>query len=134
MSMLIAVGVQGPVAAVFQPVGRGRSYTFAGGSMSMQLLPTDPIGSTLVTFQGINADSEIRVYLSDGSEIAGVENSVANQALSWDVYSPGSANNTVRIVVIHPAYKIKEFTYTAAIGAASLPMQQELDKWYSNPT
>jgi hypothetical protein len=53
--------------------------------------------------------------------------------LSWSVYSSGSPNNTVRIVIVHPNYKIKEFTYTAQAGNQSIPVQQEADKWYSNP-
>jgi hypothetical protein len=104
-----------------------------GACFSTQKLSTDSIGNTTVTFQGINANSEIRVYLPDGTEAAGVELCNANHVLTWGVYSPGSANNTVRVVVVHPDYKIKEFDYTAAAGNASLPIQQELDRWYSNP-
>jgi len=103
------------------------------GSYSVQKLPTDSIGNTTVTFQGVNANSEIRIYLPDGTEAAGVELCDANHVLTWGVYSPGSANNTVRVVVVHPDYKIKEFNYTAGLGNASLPIQQEPDKWYSNP-
>lgn len=96
-------------------------------------LPDDPVGSATVTFAGVNAGSEIRVYLSDMTEVAGVESGAADQSLSWDVYAPGSPNNTVRIVIIHPSYKIKEFTYTATAGSQNIPAQQEPDKWYSNP-
>ena len=96
-------------------------------------LPNDPIGTTTVTFDGGNAGSEIRVYLSDMTELAGVESSSDNPSLSWSVYATGSANNTVRIVIVHPAYRIKEFSYTSKVGAQSIPVQQEPDKWYSNP-
>lgn len=102
-------------------------------SLERQTLATDAIGTTTVTFTGVNAGSEIRVYLPDATEAAGVETCSANHALSWPVYAPGSANNTVRIVIVHPSYKIKEFSYTAAAGAQSLPVQQALDTWYSNP-
>ena len=103
------------------------------GSYSVNKLATDSISNTTVTFQGVNANSEIRIYLPDGTEAAGVELCDANHVLTWGVYSPGSANNTVRVVVVHPSYKIKEFNYTAAAGNASLPIQQEPDPWYSNP-
>jgi hypothetical protein len=99
----------------------------------IQRLPTDPIGTTVVTFSGVQADSEIRVFFPDGTEAAGVELCDADHVLTWNVYSSGSANNTVRVVVVHPDYKIKEFSYTAGLGSASLPIQQEIDKWYSNP-
>lgn len=103
------------------------------GSIGFQRLPTDAIGSSNVTFQGVNANSEIRIYRPDGAAAAGVENCVANPSLRISVFSVGSPNNTVRVVIIHPAYKIKEFSYTASLGDQSLPVQQELDKWYSNP-
>ena len=117
----------------FSPSARGRTHGAARGSLGVARFDTDSIGNTNVTFQGVNANSEIRVYLPNGAEVAGVEDCAANQVLSWGVYAPGSADNTVRVVVIHPTYKIKEFTYTASAGAASLPIQQERDKWYSNP-
>jgi hypothetical protein len=106
---------------------------FLSGITARQRLATDSIGNTTVTFQGVNANSEIRVYLPDGSEAAGVELCDANHVLTWGIYAEGSANNTVRVVVVHPSYRIKEFNYAAGAGAASLPIQQEVDKWYSNP-
>lgn len=96
-------------------------------------LPTDPVGTTTVTFDGVNAGSEIRIYLPDGTEVAGVETCEANHILTWSVYAPGSPNNTVRIVIVHLDYKIKEFIYVSRIGAQSIPVQQEPDKWRSNP-
>ncbi len=84
--------------------------------------------STTVTFIGVNAGSEIRVYNTALDELAGVESSSSNPALTWQV-----PVGDVRIVIIHPDYKIKEFTYTTTAGAQSLPVQQERDKWYSNP-
>ena len=95
-------------------------------------LPTDPIGTTTVTFIGVNAGTEIRVYLPDSTELAGVELCTANQVLSWPVYAPG-ANSVVTIRLINTAYKIKEFDYTSIVGNQALPVQQERDPWYSNP-
>ena len=115
-------------------LSRGFSAPVCGlGSFGAFRLPTDPIGATTVTFDGVNAGSEIRVYLSDGSEAAGVEMCDDNHVLTWSVYASGSADNTVRIVIVHPDYKIKEFSYTSRVGAQSIPVQQEPDKWYSNP-
>jgi hypothetical protein len=111
---------------------RGRMVPSAGLIISKGRLATDSIGNTTVTFQGINANSEIRVYLPDGTEAAGVELCDANHVLTWGVYASGSANNTVRVVVVHPDYKIKEFDYAVGAGDASLPIQQERDKWYKN--
>lgn len=111
----------------------GMEPIHGASTLGYQRLPTDPVGTTTVTFAGINAGSEIRVYLPDGTEVAGIETCAADQVLTWPVYASGSPNNTVRVVVVANAYKIKEFTYTATLGAQSLPIQQEPDKWYSNP-
>lgn len=85
--------------------------------------------STTVTFSGVAAGSEIRVYDASANELAGIENCASDQSLTWAIPSPA----TVRIVIVHPSYKIKEFTYTAQAGNQSIPVQQEADKWYSNP-
>lgn len=117
-----------------QGADRGKnSPFFCSVSSGVFSFPTDPVGTTTVTFSGVNANSEIRVYLPDTTEAAGIENCAADHALTWQVYSAGSANNTVRIVIVHPDYKIKEFNYTSSVGNQSLPIQQERDKWYSNP-
>lgn len=117
----------------FMGLSRGKTITSVGVSLGVCRLPTDPIGTTTVTFDGVHAGSEIRVQLPDLSEAAGVETCDDNHVLTWSVYASGSANNTVRIVIVHPDYKIKEFSYTSRVGAQSIPVQQEIDKWYSNP-
>lgn len=113
---------------------RGKMTTCPMGlSLGVCRLPTDPVGTTNVTFSGVHAGSEIRVYLSDMTELAGVESSTDNPTLSWSVYAAGSPNNTVRIVIVHLDYKIREFTYTSSLGNQTIPVQQEPDKWRSNP-
>ena len=114
-------------------LSRGKSVSLGWCSLGVSSWATDPIGSTTVTFDGVHAGSEIRVYLYDMTELAGVESSTDNPSLAWSVYANGSANNIVRIVIVHPNYRIKEFNYTSRVGAQSIPVQQEPDKWYSNP-
>lgn len=118
---------------MIMPDTRGPMLPNFGVVLARQRLPSDAIGTTACTFQGINANSEIRVYLPDGTEAAGVELCDANHVLTWNVYPAGNANNTVTIRIVHPSYKIKEFTYIASLGAQSIPVQQEPDRWYSNP-
>ena len=88
----------------------------------------DHPASTTVTFSGVHAGSEIRVYDASGNELAGVESCTTNPALTWAL-----STGDVRVVVVHLAYKIKDFQYTPVAGAVSLPVQQEADSWYSNP-
>lgn len=118
---------------IYPSSSRGPMVPSAGLIISRGRLSTDSIGTATITFTGVQANSEIRLYLSDGTEQAGIEDCTADQVLACAAYLAGSANNTVRVVVIHPLYKIKEFTYTVSVGAQTLPIQQEPDKWYSNP-
>lgn len=104
-----------------------------GETLSIERLPSEPVGTTAVTFAGVHANSEIRVYLPNGIEAAGVENCSADHVLTWGAYLVGNANNIVTIRIVHPSYKIKEFAYTTVAGVQSIPVQQEVDKWYSNP-
>ena len=85
--------------------------------------------SATVTFSGVVAGSEIRVYNAALDELAGVESCSTDHALTWIVPSPP----TVTIKIINPAYKIKDFPYTSTAGAQSIPIQMELDRWFSNP-
>lgn len=96
-------------------------------------LVTEPIGSASVTFAGINAGSEIRVYIPDGTEVAGIESCSADQVLSWPAYATGNPNNVVTIRIISLAHKVIEMTYTSAAGSIAIPIQQQPDPWYSNP-
>lgn len=122
----------GLAVADFQ-AARGRILPTVSVILSRQSLPTDPAGTATVTFSGVQAGSEIRVYLPDSTEIAGIESCAADQTLAWPAYVAGSPNNTVRIVILSNTYRLKEFTYTSSVGAQNLPIQQERDQWYSNP-
>lgn len=84
--------------------------------------------SSVTTFKGVKAGSEIRIYNSARTELAGVENCSADHELSWTI-----PVGDVDVVIIHPQYKIKEFSFTSTEGANSLPIQQDVDKWFSNP-
>jgi hypothetical protein len=85
--------------------------------------------TTTVTFSGVAANSEIRVYDSASNEVAGIEDCAANQVLTWAVPSPAA----VRIVIVNMAYRIMDFIYTSQPGNQTVPVQPEPDKWYNNP-
>lgn len=135
MANAIAFDGHAALASTFEwPTARGVFATAGLVKVARQSLPTDPVGTTTVTFQGVQAGTEIRVYLPDGTEAAGVEDCTADPVLTWPVYAAGSPNNSVTIRIIHTAYKIKEFAYTSSVGVVSIPVQQEPDRWYKNPT
>ena len=117
----------------FSGIATGRSRPVGECVSSVAALPTDPIGTTTVTFDGLPANVEIRIYDPSLNELAGIELSAANQALSWPVYAAGSPSNNVQIKLVSTAYKIKDFGYTSKVGAQSIPVQMEPDQWFSNP-
>lgn len=94
-----------------------------------QRLPTDPIGTTSVTFDGVPAGNEIRIYDRDLNELAGVETCTANQILTWSVYASGSPKNNVQIKIFGIDYKIKDFPYTSRVGNQTVPVQMDTDPW-----
>jgi hypothetical protein len=114
-------------------VSRGKGSGNPQLSVSIGRVSSDPIGTTTVTFSGVNPDNEIRVYRQDRTELAGVENCVENQTLTWDVYAYGNPNNNVRIVIVSIDYGIMEFNYTSQLGNQSIPIQQEEDPWFRDP-
>ena len=125
--------IDSPFVTYF-PSGRGYVNQFGGANASgVFSFPTDPIGSTTVTFDGVNAGSEIHVYLPDGTELTGVESCDANHALTWPVYAAGSANNTVSITIIKRGLRWMKFTYLSRLGAQSIPIFPLPDLGYNNP-
>lgn len=106
-----------------------RSVSPAGQQYGIQRLPTDPVGTTSVTFEGVPAGNEIRVYDQDLNELAGVETCTANQILTWAVYVPGSPKNNVQIKIFGIDYKIKDFPYTSRVGDQTVPVQMDTDPW-----
>ena len=113
---------------------RGKMTTCPMGlSLGVCRLPTDPVGTTNVTFSGVQAGSEIHVYLPDGTEVAGVESCAANQELAWPVYAPGSINNTVSITIIKRGLRWQKFNYASKLGAQSIPIFPQPDLGYNNP-
>ena len=113
---------------------RGKMTTCPMGlSLGVCRLPTDPVGTTNVTFSGVHAGSEIHVYLPDGTEVAGVESCAADQELAWPVYSHGSVNNTVSITIIKRGLRWQKFNYASKLGAQSIPIFPQPDLGYNNP-
>ena len=119
----------------FSGIFRGKTIPIgvAGGSFGIARWPSDSIGTTSVIFSGVKAGSEIRVYLSDLTEIAGIESCVDNQVLDWGVYASGNPNNNVRIVIISLSNKILDFNYVSIQGNQSIPIFQEEDPWFNDP-
>jgi len=123
-----------PIPTCVLSVAQSGRVTDIGSTIGLGIfrLPSDPLGYVDLTFDGVNANSEIRIYRnSDSTETAGVELCDANHVFAGVPYYGTGQVCTVRIV--HPDYKIKEFTYTIPGVDQTIPIQQEPDRWYSNP-
>lgn len=135
----MSVSIPTAVGAM-QGAARGKNAPFfCSVSSGVFSFPTDPIGTTTVTFDGVVAGSEIRVYLPDGvggsagTEVAGLDSCVAQQQLTWPVYAAGSPNNTVWIHIIKRGLRWMKFPYASKPGAQSIPIFQNTDLGYNNP-
>ena len=123
----------------FSGIQDGRSRSFGPLAVAINRMPNDPVGTTAVTFSGVVAGSEIRVYLPDGpngaanTEVAGLDACVENQQLIWDVYSAGSPNNNVWVHILKRGLRWQKFSYTSKVGAQSIPIFQSTDLGYNNP-
>jgi len=119
------------VGDTVQIYGPGITATrFVGG---VQPMPSDmAIGQTTVTFDGVQAGTEIRVYKSDGTALVGIEDCAADQVLSWGVFGLTSAN-IIYITLLKRGYRWQRFNYTSVMGAQTLPIFQITDLGYSNP-
>lgn len=117
----------------FSGLATGKSRPMGLCVFSVAALPTDPIGSTTVTFQGVLDGTEIHVYLHDGTELTGVESSTVNPVLTWPVYAPG-ANSTVYITLIKRGYRWQRFDYTSRIGLQTIQIFPLPDLGYNNPS
>lgn len=140
MSAYITLGaLPGQFCICSVPPSRGKQYSSEGGLLSRSNLPDDPFGTTTVTFDGVVAGSEIRVYLPDGSsgaagtEVAGLDSCAAQQQLTWPVYAAGSPNNTVWVHIIKRGLRWMKFPYVSKIGTQSIPIFQNTDLGYNNP-
>jgi hypothetical protein len=104
-----------------------------GNTTSIERLPTEPIGSVTLTFDGVQAGSEVRIYDQLGAaavELAGVESCDVNPGLVVPYYGPGQ---TAQVVIIALSRKIKSFPISVPSSDATVPAQQDVDPWYSNP-
>lgn len=131
-------GIPNPSIQFF-PMSRGNAVHLGSVSLGVARFSTDPIGTTTVTFDGVVAGSEIRVYLPDGpggaagTEVAGLDSCAAQQQLTWPVYASGSPNNTVWVHIIKRGLRWMKFPYVSKLGAQSIPIFQNTDLGYNNP-
>lgn len=92
--------------------------------------PLDII-STSLKLTGLQLNTEIRIYrVSDGVELAGIENSSTSFTYNYDWVSDVNINIVIHNVDYNYIY-IPNITLTSS--GLDIPIQQTVDRWYSNP-
>ena len=98
-------------------------------SLGVCRVPTDPIGTTTITFTNVIDGSSLQIESQDGSTT--LHNSVISgttKSVTLQVYAPGSPLNALRIKVrkgsVEPFYQPYETLLPAAVGAQSIYVSQ----------
>ncbi len=113
----------------FSGLARGKSRPMGLMAWSVNRFPTDPVGTTTVTFDGVVAGSALQIESQDGSAV--LHNSTApggSFGVTLSVYAPGSPLNAWRIKVRKgtsaPTYQPYETLMTATVGSSSIYINQ----------
>lgn len=89
-----------------------------------------PVTTPTITLIGLQPNSEVRILRqSDLYEMAGIENSTTEFSAQYDYYE----DTEVYIVVHSLGYQYIRLPYTLTAQDASIPIQQQIDRTYSNP-
>lgn len=112
---------------------RGRFYGSFTGFYEQQSLPTDPIATVALSFSGVNTGSEIKIFDKDKVLLDGTETSGTTPAFTLQRYAPGSAYNTVRILIIALGYEVIDFNFVLPTTNTTIPVFQRIDRNYRNP-
>lgn len=98
--------------------------TLSGGATLIAPQPT-------ITFDGLLADSEVRLYrLSDDYELGGIENSSTSFSVG---YSYSGSPIAARYIVIKIGYEVIDEEISLTSSSNTIPIRQRVDRIYSDP-
>lgn len=101
---------------------------------SNQSLPTDPVGNVVISFNGVKDGSEIKIFDIDKTLLNGTDSTSGIPSYILPRYAPGSAYNTVRILIINLGYEVIDLTYVLPTVNSTIPVFQRIDRNYRNPS
>lgn len=109
------------------PAGLTTSTSTAGGSITVESAAVE----YTLTLTGLLADSEVRLYRdSDDVELAGVESS----GTTWSyTYEYGGSAVAATLVIFKESRAPIRLPLSLGAGSTTLPIQQQLDRVFSNP-
>lgn len=116
------------------PTRRGIQYSVDSALfLSSGRLATDSIGIVDLTLSGLIAGTEVNLYTLTGTLLYNNESASANQVVTVDFYSAGSASNDVYFVLLKPGLEYMKIFYTLTPTDTAIPVQQRVDRSYLNP-
>lgn len=125
-------GLPWATAVLFVPDQRGPMTAAIGGFVARQRLPADSTGIFSLTLVNIVVGSAIQIETQAGAVIENRTADTASEVFSLPAYTPGSANNDLRIKVrkgsASPFYLPYETLATALVGAQSIFVSQVPDE------
>lgn len=117
----------GPVTA---SVVGGQIPTVRNGTGASTLV----VQNTDVTLTGLKENTEVRIIASGSNiELDGIENAVDGTFDNRSFTFTLQGNTEVEIVIANLEYIFQRFVYTVPLSNTSVPIQQIIDRNYSNP-
>lgn len=114
------------------PTTRGPLSPRYGAVLGRQRLTTDSIGNFLLTLTGLVAGSAVQIETAAGAAIENRTADATSEAFVVPAYTPGSANNDLRIKVrkgsASPFYRPYETLTVALVGSTSIFVSQIPDE------
>lgn len=115
------------------PTTRGRFLVSNLCPVSLQLLPTDPVGVFTLTLTNVVVGSRVNIApVAGGATLYNNLAASTTVVIPLSVYSPGNPSNDLRIRVRNasgsPTYKPYETQATAQVGAMSVFVSQVQDE------
>ena len=129
-------------AAIYNNSGGAVTLNISGGGSTPTIrngagASTTIVNAVNVTLTGMKDGTEVRIYRSGTSpavEVAGIETVTAGSTNDRSFTFSDQAGNSVDIVIISLQYQnIRIESYTVPFSNTTLPIQQVLDRNYTNP-
>ena len=128
----MSAGIPTPGLQMF-PAARGKTISRGGITLGVCRLPTDPIGTFLLTLTNVVIGSRIHIETQgDGTALHDSVADTTDETIALSAYASGNPYNALRIKVRKgtgsPTYKPFETLATAIVGAQSIYIGQIADE------
>lgn len=115
-------------ATTIVPTIRGGAYVGSGGSIALQQLPTDPVGSFALTLENVVPGSSIQISSVSGISLYNGVSVTSTYTIVLEAYVGGSFLNSLVIKVRKgsgsPFYRPFETYTTSIVGSQSIYVSQ----------